>query len=167
MKKLLVITASILLSACACFEPVEDENAVQKEPEPQVVAAEPVENVRVIRRRVRVYDNGYEAPRRVRRIYYRDATPKTVRHPEPRYEAAMYNRPTSASVQEQYCDDYSDSPCPAKVRVTREPVEVVYRKTKYTTVYEPRTFKDVSYEREPYAGSDAEFEPTSCQDCMD
>ncbi|MBQ8436053.1 MAG: hypothetical protein IJX20_00215 [Alphaproteobacteria bacterium] len=155
MKKLLVITASVLLSACACFEPVDEEPVVQKEPEVQVVAAEPVENVRVVRRRVRVYDDGYTAPRRVRRIYYHDAASGGEYRPEPR---SMYRQ--SEAAPEQYCDDYGNSECPAKVRVVREPVEVVYRKTKYTTVYEPRTFKDVSYEREPYAES-------SCNDCMD
>ena len=156
MKKLLIVTASIFLSACACFEPAEEETVVQNEPQPQVVA-EPVENVRVVRRRVRVYDDGYVAPRRVRRIYYRDSAPEPEYRPEPRYEAPA---------QERYCDEYSQSSCPAKVRVTREPVEVVYRKTKYTTVYEPRTFKDVSYEREPYANVETEVETNTCRDCM-
>ena len=35
-------------------------------------------------------------------------------------------------------------------RVTREPVEVVYRRTTYRTVYEPKTTSSVSYEREAY-----------------
>ena len=157
MKKLLIVSASILLSACACFEATEEETVVQKEPQQQVVVAEPVENVRVIRRRVRVYDDGYTVPRHTRRIYYRDSAPEAEYRPEPR---PMHHRPAPAPVQEKYCDDYDDSSCPAKVRVVREPVEVVYRKTKYTTVYEPRTFKDVSYEREPYAEA-------PCNDCME
>ena len=37
-------------------------------------------------------------------------------------------------------------------RTTREPVEIVYRRTSYRTVYEPRTTRAVSYEREPYSG---------------
>ena len=156
MKKILVITASMLLSACACFEVADEEQVVQNEPKTQVVATEPVENVRVVRRRVRVYDDGYVAPRRVRRIYYNDA-PNGEYRSKPR---AMYRYTEPMQAGEQYCDDYSNSECPAKVRVVREPVEVVYRKTKYTTVYEPRTFKDVSYEREPYA------ETSSCNDCM-
>ncbi len=157
MKKLLVITVSMFLSACACFEIAEDEAVVQKEPETRVVVAEPAENVRVVRRRVRVYDDGYVAPRRVRRIYYNDAVADNEYRPEPR---PMYRQHEQAPIAERYCDDYSNSECPAKVRVVREPVEVVYRKTKYTTVYEPRTFKDVSYEREPYS------ETSSCSDCM-
>lgn len=84
---------------------------------------------------------------RVRRIYYRDSAPVAAY----REEAPVYR---TRQIQENVCDEYNeynDSPCPAKVRVTREPVEIVYRKTKYTTVYQPKTFKDVSYVSEPYS----------------
>ena len=40
----------------------------------------------------------------------------------------------------QYCND-----C-----VTYEPVEVIYRKTTYRTVYIPKTYKEVTLERRPY-----------------
>lgn len=33
-----------------------------------------------------------------------------------------------------------------------KPVEVLYKNTTYTTVYEPRTYEEVSYERKPYRG---------------
>ena len=39
--------------------------------------------------------------------------------------------------------------CAPVVRQTREPVEVIYKKTTYTTVYEPKTTSTVSYEKEP------------------
>lgn len=39
--------------------------------------------------------------------------------------------------------------CQPTVKETREPVEIVYKKVTYTTVYEPKTTKNVSYEREP------------------
>ena len=42
------------------------------------------------------------------------------------------------------------SPCAARVRTVREPVEVVYKRTTYKTVYEPKTTQEVSYERKPY-----------------
>ena len=149
MKKLLILTATVVLSACACFNSSDAEEAAtetttvtqtttQTQPARQVIVAEqPVENVRVVRRRVRVYDDGYAAPRRVRRIYYRDSAPVAAY----REEAPVYR---TRQIQENVCDEYNeynDSPCPAKVRVTREPVEIVYRKTKYTTVYQPKTFK--------------------------
>ena len=157
MKKLLILTATIALSACACFDSSDEEYqhtiapAPVAQPAPQpaeqvVIAEQPVENVRVVRRRVRVYDDGYNSPRRVRRIYYRDSAPATTYHEE----APVYR---TRQVKTSSCVDYNsygDSECPAKVRVTKEPVEIVYRKTKYTTVYEPKTFKDVSYESEPY-----------------
>ena len=142
MKKLLILTATVVLSACACFNSSDAEEAAtetttvtqtttQTQPARQVIVAEqPVENVRV-----------------VRRIYYRDSAPVAAY----REEAPVYR---TRQIQENVCDEYNeynDSPCPAKVRVTREPVEIVYRKTKYTTVYQPKTFKDVSYVSEPYS----------------
>jgi len=45
---------------------------------------------------------------------------------------------------------YQAQPCGD--RVTREPVEVIYRRTTYRTVYEPKTTSAVSYEREAYRG---------------
>lgn len=39
--------------------------------------------------------------------------------------------------------------CAPVVRQTREPVEVIYKKVTYTTVYEPKTTSTVSYEKEP------------------
>ena len=43
-----------------------------------------------------------------------------------------------------------------------EPVEVVYKKTTYRTVYEPKTYEDVSYEKEPYTG----YKREGCADCL-
>ncbi len=162
MKKLLILTATMALSACACFE-TTDSDEIQPAPVPvahpapapqpaqQVVIAEqPVENVRVVRRRVRVYDDGYTSPRRVRRIYYRDSAPAQAPAPMYREEAPAYRTHHVRTTSCAEYNDYGASECPAKVRVTKEPVEIVYRKTKYTTVYEPKTFKDVSYESEPY-----------------
>lgn len=31
-----------------------------------------------------------------------------------------------------------------------EPTEIIYRNTTYRTVYEPKTYREVSYERRPY-----------------
>lgn len=39
--------------------------------------------------------------------------------------------------------------CAPIVRQTREPVEIVYKKTTYTTVFEPKTTSTVTYEKEP------------------
>ena len=43
--------------------------------------------------------------------------------------------------------------CQPSVRATREPVEIVYKKTTYTTTYEPKTTSDITYEREAIKGA--------------
>lgn len=42
------------------------------------------------------------------------------------------------------------SHCNPQVKEVREPVEVVYKKTTYKTVYEPKTTTTITYEKEPY-----------------
>ncbi len=42
------------------------------------------------------------------------------------------------------------SRCAPEVKEVREPVEIVYKKTTYKTVYEPRTSTTVTFEKEPY-----------------
>lgn len=42
------------------------------------------------------------------------------------------------------------SHCAPEIKEVREPVEVVYKKTTYKTVYEPRTTTTVTFEKEPY-----------------
>lgn len=60
---------------------------------------------------------------------------------EPRYEAPVtYTQPTCGS-------------CQGEVRTVREPVEVVYKRTTYGTVYEPRHFENVAYERQYVNGA--------------
>ncbi len=63
---------------------------------------------------------------------------------QPRYE---YQPAQVAYVQQQA------APCQGEVRTMREPVEVVYKRTTYGTVYEPRHFENVSYERETVNGA--------------
>ena len=56
--------------------------------------------------------------------------------------------PAPAPVIEQPCGT-----CQGEVRTVREPVEVVYRRRTYGTVYEPRYFENVSYERQNLDGA--------------
>ena len=42
--------------------------------------------------------------------------------------------------------------CQGEIRTVREPVEVVYKRTTYGTVYEPRHWQDVAYERQSVNG---------------
>lgn len=146
MKKLLILSTTIFLSACACFNSsaqAEGEDNFQE----AAVVSQPAAQAPVARqqqaRSVRVYDNEAYAPRqrRVKRIYYNDAAPEYPSSPRP-----MVSNNDSCTTYADY-----DSPCKSKVRETREPVEVIYKNTRYTTVYKPETYKDVRYTREPYA----------------
>lgn len=156
MKKLLILSTTIFLSACACFNSsaADEDNATVKEtttvtqtttaqPAP-VVYTETAPTQRVVRR-VRVYNEAPEAeymPRRARnvnRIYYDGYAPAPTYRSAPRV------------VTRSGAYDACDSGCAPKVRETREPVEVIYKNTRYTTVYRPETHTDVRYTREPYA----------------
>lgn len=59
------------------------------------------------------------------------AQPVAIQHPQPK-------------PQPQPCNN-----CEPTVKEVREPVEIVYKKVIYTTTYEPKTTKNVVYEREP------------------
>jgi len=50
------------------------------------------------------------------------------------------------------CGSYTPSGCQGEIRTVREPVEVVYKRTTYGTVYEPRHFQNVAYERQSVNG---------------
>lgn len=54
-------------------------------------------------------------------------------------ECAMYAQPEAGC-------------CQGELKTVREPVEVVYRRTTYGTVYEPRHFQNVAYERQAVNG---------------
>ena len=77
-------------------------------------------------------------PVQVRRIQYVRQIP-----------AVQYVQPVAAqpAVVQQPCNG-----CQPTVTQTREPVEVLYKKTTTKTVYEPKTTQEVSYEKEPYTG---------------
>lgn len=55
----------------------------------------------------------------------------------------------------------NNSACQPIVTQTREPVEVTFKKTTTTTVFEPKTTQEVAYEKEPYAGQ------IPCTNCAD
>lgn len=47
-------------------------------------------------------------------------------------------------------DNMCSSPKCSSSYTVKEPVEVIYQNTTYTTVYEPKTYKSTRYERVPY-----------------
>lgn len=126
MKKFLVLTALMFVSACASGPIYRSNtqvdythynctgrrpcNAAPKQIVKQAPAPQPI--------------MVYEAPRQV-------VTPCN----------AVANR--QVQVAAQPCNS-----CAPSVKVVKEPVEIVYKKTTTTTVYEPRTTTDVTYEKE-------------------
>ncbi len=134
MKKVIVISAVLALSACACFE--------NNEPAEEAVV---YQNVQARPQNCDYFD-GTTCYRYVRRV--RQAP--VIRYREPRVAVATV-QPTCAEAACGYvASQASCGGCAPQIRETREPVEVVYKKTTYKTVYEPKTSATVSYERAPY-----------------
>ena len=122
MKKLFVITLALVLSACACFDCNNDTP------------------VRIRTSNDAKLDCDYFDGRTCYRYVYKKPDHPIVR-PEPvRYRKCQAARPS--------CNTCNS--CEGKVSEVREPVEVVYKKTTYKTVCDPKTVSQVSYETVPY-----------------
>ena len=88
---------------------------------------------------------------------------RNTSYAEPRRTYEVASRSSSCSASSAAVVETGDNaPCKTTIRETREPVEVVYKKTTYRTVYEPKTYEDVSYEKEPYTG----YKREGCADCL-
>lgn len=68
-------------------------------------------------------------------------------------EQAVAPAPVPAPQPCYECARAPQAPCQGEVRTVREPVEVVYKRTTYGTVYEPRHFENVAYERQSVNGA--------------
>ena len=132
MKKIFILTLATLLSACACFS-CQDE--------------EPV--------RIHTSDNAkldcdYFDGRTCYKYVYKKPSHPVVR-PEPVRYRKCQNKVTTCNG----CNTCkSCNNCGENVSETREPVEVVYKKTTYKTVCDPKTVSQVSYETVPYNETD-------------
>lgn len=132
MKKIFVVTLAIMVSACACFD-CQDE-----------------EPIRIRTSNEAKLDCDYFDGRTCYRYVYKKPDHPIVR-PEPvRYRKCQKARPSCNSCAP--CN--SCNSCEGKVSETREPVEVVYKKTTYKTVCDPKTVSQVSYETVPYDEAD-------------
>ena len=129
MKKLLIVGLTAFVAACSCFE-CEDEAA------PAVT----YQNARRTQ-----MDCDYFDGKTCYRYVYRNIQ-RPVAPPAP----VVHQRPCEVAATTSSCGCNS---CAPKISETREPVEVVYKKTTYKTVYEPKTFSQVSYERLPYTST--------------
>lgn len=142
MKKLLILALATFVSACACFD-CEDE---------------PVPTTYQTTRNAKMdcdYFDGKTCYRYVYNTVQRPvAQPAPIRYrPCNTYQPAPQPAPCQCAQPATSCG--SCNPCAAKISETREPVEVIYKKTTYKTVYEPKTFSQVSYEKAPYSSVSA------------
>ena len=127
MKKILVLALVLLVTGCASHT-CENYECRGKDDCNRALS---------MRERHRELQN-----RETKYVNYRQRDVRYVAAPVP---AVAYAEPCTAPVQPV------SNGCQGETRVQREPVEIVYRNTIYQTVYEPRTFSTVEYERMPYS----------------
>lgn len=134
MKKFLIVALAVMVSACACFDCQDDTPA------------------RIRATNDAKLDCDYFDGRTCYRYVYKKPDHPIVR-PEPvRYRKCQKARPSC-----NYCNPCNScNSCGDKVSEVREPVEVVYKKTTYKTVCDPKTVSQVTYETLPY--NEAEME---------
>ena len=134
MKKLLIVAFSAFVAACSCFE-----------------CDEPAPAVAYQSARKTQLDCDYFDGKTCYRYVYRNIQ-RPVAQPAP-----VRQRPCGTTNPPCSCKSYESNTtggcgCEPKITETREPVEIVYKKTTYKTVYEPKTYSQVSYEKVPCAG---------------
>lgn len=80
------------------------------------------------------------------------AQPAPVAQPMP-VAQPVYAEYAAPAPQMVYAQPVAADPCcQGELKTVREPVEVVYKRTTYGTVYEPRHFENVAYERQSVNG---------------
>lgn len=146
MKKLLIVALAAFVSACACFD-CEDEAPVTT-----------YQSSRQARMNCDYFDGRTCYRYTYRNIQRPVAQPVVYRTPNCRRTVQYAQRPCTTECIRTTRAATSSCGCSAcgctgetKISETREPVEVVYKKTTLKTVYEPRTYSEVSYEKAPYS----------------
>ena len=144
MKKLIVLSALLVLSACACMDSEED---IQ---EPVVYRTAQTKNMNCD------YFDGKTCYRYVRRTRKIVAPEPIIRYREVARPCPQVQYVQAPAVVASPCAVSScgmSNCCAPKVSETREPVEITYKKTTYTTVYEPKVNASVTYEKVPYSAT--------------
>ena len=166
MKKYIALAAAALLSSCACFEGEEEVYVPEQKTCTRGDASchKARENRYTRNYEVKNYDEDVYY-RRPRRSSYRILTADDI-NARPQYRQVQVNTvpqtkviqvverpvpaPQPAPVIEAPVKTEKCNSCEPTIRETREPVEILYKKTTYKTVYEPKTTEEVSYEKVPY-----------------
>ena len=126
MKKIFILTLATMVSACACFDCSNDEP------------------IHIRTSNDAKLNCDYFDGRTCYRYVYKKPDHPVVKPQPVRYRKCQNTIQTCNSCAP--CNSCGD-----KVSETREPVEVVYKKTTYKTVCDPKTVSQVSYETVPYA----------------
>ena len=139
MKKLLFITMAVsVISACACFDCSDEQEQVQ------------VRTYRIAQEQPKMDCDYFDGRTCYRYIYRQVQKPvaRPIRYRESRPCQTCQPAPVVYAQPKANCGTCAScNPCQEKVTETREPVEVVYKKTTNRTVYEPKTYSEVSYEK--------------------
>lgn len=138
MKKFIVIALAAFVSACACFDCDEEHPAVSYQ-----------------YRNQDKLDCDYFDGKTCYRYKYKKKVDKVAKPAPIRYRKCNNPKPSCGECKQvtpcNNCNTCNScNSCGTKVSETREPVEIVYKKTTYKTVYEPKTYSQVSYEKVPY-----------------
>ena len=83
-------------------------------------------------------------------------TPKYREQIRPQYTRKLRTTPQVVYIyKENSCNSCACNSCAKQNNVTqtKEPVEIVYKKTTYTTSCNPQTTQTVTYEKEPYSAT--------------
>lgn len=156
MKKALILPVFVLLAACSQEGPIykgyanqgctyydDSGNCLSRKASPRVDAAkEPL---------------AIAKPRRP--VEYTYASYENVTSNQPIVDcipAAQVIQPTPIIVQQVAPQVINAAPCNGcqpTIKEVREPVEITYKKTTYTTVYQPKTYEAVSFEKQAVTGN--------------
>ena len=90
-----------------------------------------------------------QQPVQVRRVQYIRRIPAVEYVQQP---TVQYVQPVAQPIAQPVAVQQPCNGCQPTITQTREPVEVLFKKTTTKTVYEPKTTQEVSYEKEPYTG---------------
>lgn len=160
MKKALILPVFILLAACSQEGPMykgyanqgctyydDSGNCLSRKASPSVDAAKEPLAIAKPRRPVEYTYASYE------NINVTNNEPIVDCIPAPQ---VIQPAPAPIIVQQvapQVIDTAPCNGCQPTVKEVREPVEITYKKTTYTTVYQPKTYEAVSFEKQAVTGN--------------
>lgn len=161
MKKFLILSVAVLLSSCSHQTTQEAYSGNDEQGCDYYNGETCVRYKNSARPRQSMYKKAPMALVAAQEVVYveKQEPVKEVVYVE-RVAPTIVSVPTAASVATTQTVTTGEAPCDPIVKEVREPVEIIYKRTKQTTIYEPKTTTEVSYEKEAYKG-DTIVQPTT------